>query len=350
LFGGILDGYDFTGRERDFGRAVFALTLDRKRLTERAVIGRADEARRRFGGDGNGEVYYDETRPLGSLLLSFEADRNGEWNRAGMTLRESYGKAFLFDAERWNMAAPVSDFLRLKYESGEPSALFAAVKTWDEYLNCFNLNHGADLLTERLSVLYKPFMVYGDYKPWKEEAAAALRAASRDGESSVELWYPVAKRPFETVVVTSSVRPVIAYYLHKIEEWGYVFQSCKVCGKDFLARSRHFELCSDECRRVQAVEAKREFDGRAKGDRLEQLDEAAYYYWYNRLRKLKKGKAADPERAAAFKAAFDEFRKETVRRKAAVKRGESRLSDFADWLARKQDEADGLMDGASPRF
>jgi hypothetical protein len=340
-------GYDFTGRERELGRVVFALTLDRKRLTERVVIGRADEARQRFEGKES-EVFCDETRPLGSLLLTFEADRNGEWNRAGMALRESYDKAFLFDAERWKMAAPVSDFLRRKYESGEPSALFAAVKTWDEYLNCFNLNHGADLLTERLSVLYKPFAVYGDFRPWKEEATA-LRTASRDGESSVELWYPVAKRPFETVVATSSFLPVIAYYLHKIEEWGYVFQSCKVCGKDFLARSRHFELCSDECRRVQAVEAKREFDGRAKGDRLEQLDEAAYYYWYNRLRKLRKGKAANPERAAAFKASFDEFRKEAVRRKAEVKHGESRLSDFADWLTRKQDEADALMGDSCPQ-
>jgi hypothetical protein len=341
-------GYDFTGRERDFGRAVFALTLDRKRLTERVVIGRADEARRQFEGKES-EVFCDETRPLGSLLLTFEADRNGEWNRAGMALRESYDKAFLFDAERWKMAAPVSDFLRRKYESGEPSALFAAVKTWDEYLNCFNLNHGADLLTERLSMLYKPFAVYGDVRPWKDEAAAALRAAARDGESSVELWYPVAKRPFECVAISSSFLPAIAYCLHKIEEWGYVFQSCKVCGNDFLARSRHFELCSDECRRVQAAEAKREFDGRARGDRLEQLDEAAYYYWYNRLRKLRKGKAADPERAAAFKAAFDEFRKEAVRRKAEVKRGKSRLSDFADWLTQKQDEADALMGDSSPQ-
>jgi hypothetical protein len=106
-------------------------------------------------------------------------------------------------------------------------------------------------------------------------------------------------------------------------------------------------LCSDDCRRVQAAEAKREFDGRAKGDRLDQLDEADYYYSYNRLRKLRKGKAANPDKAAAFKAEFDEFRKEAVKRKAEVKRGESSLYDFADWLARKQDEADALMDGES---
>jgi hypothetical protein len=123
-----------------------------------------------------------------------------------------------------------------------------------------------------------------------------------------------------------------------------VFQQCKVCGKDFLARSRHYELCGDVCRRVQALENKREFDERAKGDRLEELHEAAYYYWYNRLRKRKSGKAANPERAAAFKAAFDEFRKEAVKRKGAVKRGDMKLSEFSGWLAQQQNAADALME------
>ena len=334
--------YAFTSKEREFGRVVFALTLDRKRMAERIVIGRTEEARRRLDGDA-GEVYYDTTRPLGSLLFTFEADRNGEWNKNGMVLRESYGKTFPRDAERWKMAAPVSKFLKAKYTGGEPSVMFAAIRTWEDYLNCFNMNHGADMLTDKLSMLYKPFAVYADYRPWREEATAALSNALRDGESSVELWYPVAKRPFETVVAASSFQPVLFYYLHKVEEWRLVFQECKVCGKDFLARSRHYELCSDECRKNQAVTAKREFDDRAKGDRLEQLDEAAYYYWYNRLRKLRKGKAANPERAAAFKAAFDGFRKEAVRRKGEVKRGEVRINEFADWLIGQQDAADRLM-------
>ena len=33
------------------------------------------------------------------------------------------------DAERWKMAAPVSDYLHEKYKSGEPSAMFAAIRT-----------------------------------------------------------------------------------------------------------------------------------------------------------------------------------------------------------------------------
>jgi len=293
--------------------------------------------------NGGGEVYYDEVRPLGSLLLHFEADKKGEWNKHGMTLRESYAKTFPREAARWKAVAPVGKYLRGKYESGEPSAMFAAIRTWEEYLNCFNMNHGADMLTDRLAMLYKPYAVYADYRPWRDEAAAALSNALRDGESGVELWYPVAKRPFETVVAVSSFLPVIFYYLNKVNEWRFVFQGCKVCGKDFLARSRHYELCSDTCRKEQAVTAKREYDERAKGDRLEQLDEAAYYYWYNRLRKLRKGKAANPEKAAAFKVAFDDFRKEAVRRKADVKRNKIKQSEFSSWLAAQQNEADRLM-------
>ena len=340
--------YDFTNREREFGRVVFAMTLNKKSMTERVVVGRADEVRRRFDGDAGCDVYNDETRPLGSLLLSFEHDKNGDWNKNGMILRESYGKAVPREAARWKMAATVSDFLRAKYDSGEPSALFAAVRTWEDYLNCFHMNHGADLLTDRLSMLYKPFAIYGGYKPWRDEAADTLRNALRDGESGVELWYPVAKRPFETVVAASSFLPVIFYYLNKVDEWRFVFQECKVCGKYFLARSRHYELCSDGCRKAQAALAKREFDERSKGDRLEQLDESAYYYWYNRLRKLRK--AADPKRATAFKTAFDTFRKEAVRRKALVKCGELKLADFAEWLIKQQDESDKLMAETNPKL
>ena len=162
--------YDFTSRERDFGRVVFALTLDKKRLTERIVIGRSGDARSRLDGNADRDVYCDETRPLGSLLLTFESDNGGEWNKGGMLLRESYGKAVPRESARWKLAAPVSDYLRGKYESGEPSAMFAAIRTWEDYLNCFNMNHGADILTDKLSMLNKPFAVYGEYRPWQEEA------------------------------------------------------------------------------------------------------------------------------------------------------------------------------------
>jgi len=340
----LLKIYDFTSRERDFGRVVFALTLNKKKLAERIIIGKVDDVRRILNG-GDGEVYYDEVRPLGSMLLTFESDMDGDWNKNILTLRESYKKISPIGNARWKMVAPVQRFFAEKYNGGEPSAMYAAILSWEEYLRFFNQNHGADLLNDSLFTLYKPFRVYAKHKPWRDEATVALSVALQSGESTVELWYPVAKRPFETVVTSASFLPLIFYYTHKIKEWGYVFGQCKICDAHFLARSRHYELCLDECRKKKATTTKKEFDERAKGDRVEQLDEAAYYYWYNRLRKLRKGKAANAEKAAAFKVEFDAFRKEAVKRKAAVKNRKLSQADFSAWLVEQQNLADKLMDG-----
>jgi hypothetical protein len=79
--------YNFNSRERELGRVVFALTLNKKRMTERIVIGRTDDARRRLErGEDDNNIYYDETRPLGNLLLNFESNKNGEWNKKGMSI------------------------------------------------------------------------------------------------------------------------------------------------------------------------------------------------------------------------------------------------------------------------
>ena len=334
--------YDFTKRERGFGKTVFALILDRKKMTERIVIGETNETRRHLE-HGAGEVYFDQTRPLGQLLLSFEADKDRHWNLNAMRLYESYNKTFPFESERWKIAAPVSDFLTGKYKSGEPSAMFAAIRTWEEYLNCYNLNHGTDLLIERINLLCRLFAVYGEYKPWQKQAAA-LSQAIHDGESQVELWYPAAKRPFECVVAYSSFQPLIFYYLHKINDWNFVFQKCIICDKFFLARNRHYALCSDECRKVQAVQAKREFNERAKENDYEQKHDNTYQYWYNRLRRLKRAKIPDADKIKTVTEAFKVFKKEAVKRKSMVKLNKTKAKDFTDWLLKQQIVVDKLMD------
>jgi hypothetical protein len=62
-------------------------------------------------------------------------------------------------------------------------------------------------------------------------------------------------------------------------------------------------------------------------------------------------KAADPEKAAAFKAVFDTFRKEAVKRKAAARRGKTKAAadDFKNWLFMQQAEADRLMETLNPK-
>jgi hypothetical protein len=339
--------YDFTNRKREWGCVVFALALDKKKLAERIIIGKVDEVRRILNG-GDGEIYYDEVRPLGSLLLSFESDPNGDWNKNHLLLRESYGKDKIIrntKKVRWEMATPVQAFLQSKYESGEPSVMFAAVRTWDEYINPLNEKaKTADAFTGKLHMLYKPFRVYDKYKPWHELAVKDLSVAIPGEESAVELWYPVKKRIFETVVAALSFLPLIFYYTHKIKEWGYVFQQCKICDAHFLARSRHYELCSDKCRRKQAAIRKHEHEERYKDDDATAAYDRTYYHWYNRLKKLRKGKLANPKQEALFSGELKKFCDEGKKLKTAVQKRKMNFSDYSTWLAQQANLADDLMD------
>ena len=64
-----------------------------------------------------------------------------------MLLRESYAKVFPFEAEHWKIAVPVSDYLREKYNGGEPSAMFAAFRK-EAVKRKAAVKHGEALLGE----------------------------------------------------------------------------------------------------------------------------------------------------------------------------------------------------------
>ena len=334
--------YDFTKRKSSAGKMVFALTLNAKKMTERVVIGEINKVRRHLS-DKTGEIYFDQTRPLGQLLIDFETDKSKQWHTNIMRLSDSYSKIFPFERERWRIAASGTDFLRDKYVSGEPTAIYAAIRTWEDYLHYYNVNHGSAELKNALNLLYRPFYIYDDVNFWDMKSSDVMSEAILDGESQVELWYPMKKRPFECVVSHTSFLPLICYYLYKIEEWNFAFQKCKVCDKYFLARNRYFGLCSDECRRLQSMYAQREFSAQKKGDEAEQNYETAYHYWYNRQRKLRGAESPDTDKISVVLEAFKGFKKEAFRRKNMVKQGELDLQEFSAWLVEKQGEVDGIM-------
>jgi len=334
--------YDFTKKEPVFGRIIFALCLDHKRMKERIIIGETEEVRRLLER-GTGEVYCDEVRPLGQMVIDFEADPDRLWNVSATQLCQSYEKIGLTDTARWKATAQSNAFLREKYKSGAPVVRYAAMRMWNEYLVCYNINHGPQMFLDRVSLLCRPFHLYGEYRPWREEAIQSLEKTLHAGESQLELWYPNPKRSLECVVAYSSFQPVIFYYLKRLEEWKLYFLKCKICGRYFVARSRRYELCGKKCRTVQATENKRQFDERAGKQYYEQLYEADYNYWYNRLRKVKKNETANPELAAAVKEAFEAFRLEAVRRKNEVKNGKERIQYLTDFLDDEKKKLDKLM-------
>lgn len=191
--------------------------------------------------------------------------------------------------------------------------------------------------------LYRPFHSYSNRKPWQETEASIAEQVAFDNESKLEIWYPNRARALECATAQTSFQPVLQYYLRRLAEWKLTFQQCKICGRYFLAKSRRYELCSKKCRAVQATENKRQFDERAKEDGAELAYENTYTYWYNRMKKLRKNTAANPEGLAAAEVAFVKFKAEGIRRKGEVKKNKSRQAEYIGWLLRQRTVIDDLM-------
>ncbi|MDR2559037.1 MAG: hypothetical protein LBC86_05785 [Oscillospiraceae bacterium] len=162
--------YDFTSKNRGSDRIVFLLTLDKKKKTERIIIGESVMVKLRIERN-IGEVLYDETRPLGQLLLNFESDPGKEWH-----LNASYLADYIVKKFRQNkLLEPYIGFLRQKYVSGEPSAVFVAVKTWEEYQLCYGVKDGSDVFTGRVSKLYKSFIALNQHNSlWEIKSSKNL--------------------------------------------------------------------------------------------------------------------------------------------------------------------------------
>lgn len=95
--------YDFQRHEPCFDRVLFVLTLDRKKMKERIVAGTEAAVRSRLRGNPDAEVICDVTRQLGTFLIEFEQDPDGEWNRLGLApLREA------LRTNRWNDFVKIS--------------------------------------------------------------------------------------------------------------------------------------------------------------------------------------------------------------------------------------------------
>ena len=65
-------------------RIVFALILDRKKMKERIMAGEASQIFHGLNGNMDAELLCDVARPLGTFLIDFENDMQGDWNRFGI--------------------------------------------------------------------------------------------------------------------------------------------------------------------------------------------------------------------------------------------------------------------------
>lgn len=99
-----------------------------------------------------------------------------------------------------------------------------------------------------------------------------------------------------------------------------------------------------KCQKQQALQNKREFDKRAKGNDYDHQYKNECQGWRNVFNKAKKTPGFPPERLAAMQAAFEAFKKEALRRKTLVKNKQSSPEEFRNWLVRQKSIIFDLME------
>ncbi len=332
--------YEFKRQEPCYDKVLFVLTLDKKKMKERILIGEEYEIRSRLDGRKDSNVICDVTRSLGSFLIHFEHDEDGDWSLNGlMPLHDA------LNTNRWKQPAleqQSSNFLSEKFLSSEPVKMYVAFRIWNEYLQ-------ARLPADRKSACERFMYKIGKFTTGFS-ADAPLKFDERTGiprslnlsqryysqipaeETRLELWYPDKKRTTECIVVYDTFSPLIIYYLNRLQDWGLCFRKCKICGNIFLAKSQRYELCSDQCRKAQALQNKRDFDERARENNYDLQYKNECQNWRNKINKLKKKPGFPEERMEEINTAFDKFKKEALQRKNLVKKGKASPKEFTDWL------------------
>ena len=332
--------YDFQRHEPCFDRVLFVLTLDRKKIKERIVAGTEAAVRSRMRGNPDAEVICDVTRQLGTFLIEFEQDPDGEWNRLGLApLREA------LHTNRWkqpDLEKTAGSFLQQKYQTGDPVRQYAAFRIWEGYLvarEYRNRSAACDRFIESVSPFTLAFQTNttADFeqrmgRPAPFDPAHRLPPQLLPEDTKLALWYPDQRMGMECACAYESFSPAMLYYLNRLKDWGLCFRQCKVCSRFFLAKSQRYELCSEKCRKAQALQNKRDFDERARENNYDLLYKNECQNWRNKINKAKKTDGFPEERLKEMKDAFEIFKKEALQRKKLIRAGECSAKEFMDWL------------------
>ena len=226
-------------------RVLFVLTLDRKKMKERIVSGIEYEVRSRLRGEQSADVLVDVTRPLGTFLAEFEHDPDGEWNRFGLApLREA------LHSNRWkqpDLEKAAGDFLRKKFDSGDPLRMYVAYRIWDEYLRAREKRDrpaACDWFMDRAAHFTMAFLQRSPLqfdsdtgRPQPFSITSRVFGSVPSDDTRLDLWFPDNKRRTESVSAYNSLYPLITYYLNRLNDWGCAFESVKSAGVSSLRKA-----------------------------------------------------------------------------------------------------------------
>lgn len=317
--------------------AILALTLDKARGRERIVIGEECQVRRQIENRG-GEVIYDAEWPLGEFLFSHEKQLDKDWNAevifplrkalsTAVGRKEHETSAWEYLAEKVKFNDPICIFTAHQCRSwyGENNTILGSEKSAEQF----------EHLTMGLTRSFKKIL-WGEEKNYSvdqvmERMEQYTRINGDEKDTQARIWYPGKRRNAEYLIVENSFVPAIWYYLNHLRDWELCFCKCCVCGKIFLAPSRHYSLCSEACRKEKNRQNKREFDARARANKYDVDYKNAYQRMHNRMNSLWKTDGFSKKQLEQVEAGLKAFCAAAVQKKKIIKTPEE-YKAFVDWL------------------
>ena len=215
---------EFVRHEPCYDRILFVLTLDRKKMKERILIGEELQVRFRLQGDMDADVLCDTTRPLGTFLAEFEHDPDGEWNRFGLApLRDA------LHSNRWKQPAleqAAGEFLKTKFDTGDPLRMYAAFRIWNGYLLAREPAKRAEACDRFMDKISHFTMTFQQRSPLQFDSdtgrpqpfhiSSRIFGSVPAAETRLDLWYPDNRRTTECVAAYTTFYPLITYYLNRL--------------------------------------------------------------------------------------------------------------------------------------
>lgn len=325
---------------------AMALSLDMERQTERIIIGEIKEISRYFEGCVEPEpaILADEVRPMGTMISELFETRPMDATDAATGFRPDTVR---HRPDLLEKAARVTEEL---YASDNLVWRFAALRLWQEYQAVKDLPETSEI-NDRLDQIIYPVRTSHEQqiKSWHMVYTYSDLYRFLGGEYfDFPAWVMYqAGRPMTVYHVTDfSILPLYVHYLNTVYTKQAFFQYCKRCGRLYVAQTAKVKgFCSEGCRKAQQRENRKRYDDRVKGDAAESNYRAAYMYWYNRMKKLRRDPDVDAGRMAELEMAFKAFRDEATERKRDVQRKKADVGAFMAWLDEQRGRFDELAEG-----
>lgn len=324
------------------GPIVMALSLNRDKKTERIIIGQTDKVDAWLAGTDKLTAMYDVVRPLGTFLLEHQAQDRGEWSQnAGALLAEAASSL----QNRKEKETAAWNYLSAKQNPEDMVCEFAVRQSWYWYQSLRTVL-GSSEKSREYSDLFLFLVRSFRQSLWGKDGACSLDAAwntvqreiNGQVNTSIEqrmiIRYAARSRGEEWLLVSESFYPALQYYLRKLMDWGMCLCRCGVCNKVFIADSRHYSLCSQDCRRTQNRRNKQRFDKKGKENGYDQAYKNTCQRMRNGLKRI-----ALPELYQEAEHWFQAFRKEATGRKKQIRDSEDTKA-FMNWLFEREREFD----------